>query len=689
MSWLSDLVGVQPKRFRYTLVTPDNSYVLPNAPIGWEENIIRWQRSETYFGMIRTFSVPLEFVLDGAWILRTGFYTLGLRNVTTLKIEQLIPSTWGYELLFQGEIDFSTFSDELTTVTVTVMEGGITANIKAYENVKYSIPINVPDAIDVLLTPLKLQEKSGFIFTPTIDRRVEFIPGLELITNEVQALGEPSSYAVEMTIPGLIFPPVIVNSDIEGKFFYKAKIDNTIKVAGNIKGSVKAGTGTAIYAISVYRYRADAFVDTFDIFSQSIPATTTVPIDQDFDIDIPVLEGDILYIFTAIGLGGGTLTDAGFIFTEGELNATYYTGSPATFCKALRPKYLAQQLLNKMNGGGNVPFQSIHLQTWEQLTITSGKSIRQLDDPDIIISWKDFFQSINSVTNCGFAVINGTAVLEAKSTFYQATIPAATTGKPKYFKIDVYEPYQYSHIKVGYPDPKFSTIVDNNDEVNSTQEYSLPTTRVQRELNLVSIIRADPYGIEDARITPPGSANTNNDNDSFFVKVKVNPEPGPLDYYEPEGSEGYSSMTGVLAGETYYNWDITPHRNLIRHGDFLRSILFGFDTYFINFESALKNAKMSVFPFAPNFSSTEDSDILIGTLPDRLFLPYTINITTDLPKNARQVVDGTPNGYIRTDILGNNYDGFIIDFSADASKNRQREITLLMSPYNLIQNLIR
>ena len=67
MSWLGDIFTAQPKQFRYTLVTDSDTYVLPNAPIGWEENIIRWSRSEFYYGMIRSFSVPLQFVLE--WLL--------------------------------------------------------------------------------------------------------------------------------------------------------------------------------------------------------------------------------------------------------------------------------------------------------------------------------------------------------------------------------------------------------------------------------------------------------------------------------------------------------------------------------------------------------------------------------------------------------------------------------------------
>jgi len=689
MSWLSDILTAQPKQFRYTLVTGGETYVLPNAPIGWEENIIRWSRSEFYYGMIRAFSVPLQFVLDGAWILRTGFYTFGLRTVCELKIEELNPATWAYEVIYTGEIDFSTFSDKLTDVTVTAMEGGISAGVKAYENVKYTIPINVPEAVLIELTPLKLAETAQYIFTPTDARYNKAILGLQLIINEVQALGDASSYNVDFSNVNEN-PPVPLDADWENKYFYKAKIYTDITITGNVKGSVKGGTGNNAFSLSIYKYSAGVGSYVGEIIGEGINGATTIAFDEDFTFTIPLLADDILYcITTQFPIGdGGDLTGAGFQIDEGEFNTSYFTGSPATFCQALRPKYVFQFLMNKMNQDVPVSIQSFLLEQWDQLCITSGQAIRQLDNPVLILSFKDFFTSINAVLNAGFGVINGKAVLEAKSFWFQSTLQASDVGENKEFNMEVYEPFIYNSIKVGYPDPQFSTIVNNLDEVNSTQQWSNPILRVQRELDLVSVIRGDCYGIEDTRITPVGNPNNNNDNDPFFIKIKASPEPAIFEYYRPERSEAYYSLTGVTAGETYYNWDISPKRNLMRHGDFLHSMLDKYDGYFINFESALKNSQMRVVPI-DGFPSTEYQNISIGSLPDKIFLPYLLTIVTKLPKNAMAMVDNFPTGYIRSSFQGSSQDGFMIDFSVDVSKNRQRELKLLLTPFNQLGNLIR
>lgn len=671
MTWISDLLGLQPKQFRYSLVYLQKTYILPNAPIGWEENIIRWSRSEFYFGMIRSFSVPLKFVLDGAWILRTGFYTYGIRGNALLTIEELNLSDWSYEVIYTGDIDFSTFNDALTEVTVTAMEGGISANVKAYENVKYTIPLNVPEAVDIQLTGLKLLESGLFLFTPAISYPItlnnQVLFDLQLIQNETQSL---TTNVQQVDWESLGVPPPTPNLTANDGWFYRSNNTGTV----NIKGFV-TGQNFMIYI----RDETYAILETIGGSVDGSDFNIT------FDHDIPVTPGQRLFLTgTTFTVGGGPQ------ITDGEFTASYTTVAPDSMCKALRPKYLFEQLLVRMNQGVPVSVQSFLLDEWEQLCITSGIAIRELENPYIITSFRDFFISINSVLNAGFGIESGKAVLEKKAYWFKSTLQAADVGENKEFNLEVYEPYLASSVKIGYPDQQFSTIINGRDEVNSTQVYSLPITRVQKELDLLSIYRADAYGIEDLRITRQDgeTTNNNNDNDVFFVKIKADPENISGDpYYRPERSEGYLSLSGVLAAETYYNWDISPHRNLLRHGDFLHSILDKFDGAFINFESALKNSSMNVVGLNGQ-RTIEDQNLSIGTLPDKIFLPYLITIITKLPKNAMNLVDNFPTGYIRSQFLDNNQDGFIIDFSVDVSKNRQRELKLLLTPYNQLENLI-
>lgn len=653
LSWL----GIQPKQFRYTLTVGATSYVLPNAPIGWEEGILRWSRSEFYYGMIRSFTVPLKFVLDGAWILRTQFYTKGLKAQTSLLIEELVPETWAYQTVFFGDMDYSTFQDSLNEVGCVVMEGGITAQIKAYEGIQYTIPLDVAEAIDVELTPLKLNENAQFILTPYTYGKDGHMPGLQLVVNEPQATVS-SVQAVTILDTGILTPD-FSNSD---KWFYEAQIDTDIDFRFTAKGN-----GLAI------------FIYDSNNVQVKILNLGLGPFDIDTTFSLSALAGEKLFLYVVAGpLGGSEGT-----FEEGEMTLNYFTGSPATTCKAIRGSYLFSELLKRMNNGTAVPYQSGLLTVWNDLVFTSGNAIRGLDNPTLITSFKDFFTSINAVLNAGFGIESGKAILEQKSYFFKSNLQAANVGENKAFELELYEPYVYNSVKIGYPDQKFATIVDNKDEVNSTQIWSLPIVRVQRELDLLSVYRADPYGIEDTRITPVGSSNTNNDNDVFMIKI-IEPVSGE---FQPERTEGYISLTGVIAAETYYNYNLSPHRNLERHGDYLHSILDKYDAYAIVFESALKNAAMSVV-YNNGQRTTENANISIGTLPAKFFLPYLITIITKLPKNMMTLIDSFPTGYIRSRFWENEQNGYTIDTTVDVSKNTERELKLLLTPNNDLENLI-
>ena len=96
---------MQPIDFRYTLIIKDKEYVLKHSPEGWEENTIQWARSSVYYGLTRSFSLPLKFVERGAELLRRVFYSEGIEGKAVLKIEMLNRETWSYTYLYQGDIE--------------------------------------------------------------------------------------------------------------------------------------------------------------------------------------------------------------------------------------------------------------------------------------------------------------------------------------------------------------------------------------------------------------------------------------------------------------------------------------------------------------------------------------------------------------------------------------------------------
>jgi hypothetical protein len=665
-------MGVQPNDFRYTLTISGVSYILPQSPIGWDDSVLKWVRSNMYSGLIRTFTLPLKFPLDGAWLLRQEFYQNGIEGSAGLLIEKLTRATWQYKTIYNGSIDLSRFKDGLHDVEANVMEGGVTQQIKAYEGVKYEFDIDVPEAIEIELPGLKLVESATFLIEPTVAPNKPMFPGLEITSNELE--GSVAS------AQGVVFERVVTpNYSTSDKWFFHATTATDVTIKGSIKGRffVPLGNPNTFRLLAV---KSDG--SEIELFRYQTISAPIQEYNASFDETVSLIAGQKLFLYFFAALPNNT---SSIEIDEGDFEINYETISPPSFCKALRPKYVFQKLIERMNTSA-FPIQSFLLDQWDQLCITSGDAITRKPNPKLKTSFKDFFTSMNAVLNAGFGIENGKACLESKSYFFRPTLTAANVGNVKDFELEPYESYLASSIKVGYPDESYDK-VNGRYEANSTQIYQTPITRVQQELNLLSVYRADPYGIEFLRIanTDKDTTDSDADNDTFFIKVKALPETGQT-YYRPEGVEAFTSVTGTAAEDTIYNLDISPKRNLLRHGDYLHGMLDKLDGKYINFASGEKNTELKTVK--NGVAVIEKANISISSLPDKLFLPYMVAITAKLPRNAMELIDLIPFGCIKFTYRENEYTGFLMEVSVDVSNNNQQELKLLLSPDNNLLNLI-
>jgi hypothetical protein len=747
-NFLQNLFYRQPNKFRFTLIENFVKYsVLPNAPQGWEGNLINWARSDTYFGMVRSFTVPMNFVLDGAWILRNQFYTFGIGAQVQLLIEKFNADTYNYETLFLGDVDFSNLKDTGSVngyvLTCNIVEGGITKFVKAFEDVVYTIPLSDPRAITVHLTPVKLVETAAFIFTPYDNPVEDGFPGLQIAQNDPKA-----TVISSQNVPNHPSPPV--NFATTGLWFYRATVDNVVTVTGiNISGGFRNNiVGSPIIDISIYKQ------DGTKVYTVYTAQSSNLNFNINFTTQIAVNKNDTLYLFITFP---GTHGIA--VINSGELDLKYNTISPATTCKAFRAYDLFQILMSNMfgstatinNPNGNtvipVPCQSYLLQQWKQLVITCGDSIRPFEvsdvnagdtlntgqeytvvygtilygltyyntgdiftanlrvksfstindgycqtsnnDPAIITSFKDFFKSINCLLGAGWGVenINGveTSVLEAKSYFYKTNLKAINTGEVGNFTLSVFQNYLYNTIKYGYADQTYDNI-NGNTEFNSTAFASFPVNAVKKELDLVSTYRADSTGIELIRVnlsnSGAGSSNTSGNTDVFFIHINALPEAGQT-YYTPYVYPWFSGVDTNL-----YNMDISPRRNMLRHGDFIHGSLDKLNGEQITFTSALKNFNL-VTTDANGVIVAEKDNISIASLPAKLFLPYQADILVKEPFNMLSLIDKYPTGFIQFVMDGNNYNGFIYNSSTDVNENKPQKLKLIFTSNNDLKTLIR
>jgi len=139
------------KDLRFTIIWGTNvfsEYTLEYSPDGWDDNALTVERSSTYYGIFRSYTIKLKFVRDGAELLRDLFYNGGnkfsnLGNPAGveafLHIEKLNRFSLEYELIYTGSFDYGTFADYSEYVEATIVDSGLTNLVKANQDNEYEV----------------------------------------------------------------------------------------------------------------------------------------------------------------------------------------------------------------------------------------------------------------------------------------------------------------------------------------------------------------------------------------------------------------------------------------------------------------------------------------------------------------------------------------------------------------------
>lgn len=728
--------NIQPKQFEYELDVKGfdnvNPVILTNSPIEWIETKVEFKRSNN--GVIRAFTIPFKFPYNGATLLRKAFYKYWLLARAYLTLRILIPETWKYQDIFNGKVDFSQFKDNETGVTVNIKESTFAVKLDAYDKQKYAIPVDVPEAVDVELTPLTVTETADFIFASNIDNRSDAFFEMQIITNQQNAKLASVKY-VGFEADSF---PVWANDE---NWFFIARTDTNVRYKGHFEGfiAVEGVVGTQRFRILLMKSDGTLVNVLYDDSTNTAKA-----FNFNFDFTTSVLEGERLFFY--FEHVDSNVSTYGFRLQNSNVSLEYDTKTDATFCKALRCDYVFQQLVNKMNGGVSYPAVSYLLtNTLKQLVITCSDAIRQTNNvgsiykagdnlqiggrylvkggsityagvlrtvetyfdyvlgyeefttlengfvkqvgqnPSLSLSFEYFYQSIYSIMGgaSGIGCEANRVVIEELSYFYRAGLGVLRFGDAV---TDVeFSPATdllWNTIEVGYKDQQYDRF-NGLREVNSTQLYSTDIEDVEKKLNLVSVIRADPYGIEQVRVVPTDTAASRSDNDNFFIYLKDAPEAGQT-YYRPLRMEGLQSISG--ASEEYYNWFISPKHNLLRGGAYLRSILYQMSGYKIKLTDSKKNISMITID-NNGVRVAEGEDIEIARLPKPLFIPVYATLTPESQYNAMNLINNTPYADIWFNYRGVGLKGFINQITIDAGENSAQTFKLLMTADNNMELL--
>lgn len=664
--------------FRYYLTVNSVRTEIVFTPDKWETNSkIGYKRDALYFGIIRTFGLPLEFVKDGATILRRAYYAYGVQAGVRIEVEQLNRTTLKYEPSFVGDIDFSKADDGEDRFAVTLMQSGASEKIKAYDNIKYEYPLFGEDVVNMILPGVVFDERADCLFIPTPTGAFRFIPETSISSGSFQSGFIESQNTIFQAVGDTSFSE---GNPAHDNWFIRATKDQAVTIQGEVKGNYALTTGGPGFSVSI-RDQTNAVVTTlYPAPSASGSGSYAFPI----DVTIPMTAGQRLYFyFRTDGTGGNRLT-----ISEVTSFASFYNSvSDPSNCKGLKAASLFKRIINKISPG-SLSDSSLLSTAWENLIFTSGNGIREITEAKIQISLKQFFQTFQSIDDGGLGIENEVVRLELKSYFFR-NAQIVNVGEVSKCNIKCAEQFMASGAKVGYNDG--NTDKENGLlEYNSGQEWQWPITRLQDQKDWISEARADQYGIEKIRVdynvkkteAPKKSNDMSSDNDTFMIDCYLDGE-----VYRPILGASYQSVTGLPenVADAAYNLRLTPKKNLLRHGAYLRGVLDKMDSSYINFASAKKNAELKTV--LDSIGVKENENILVASLADKYFIPHIAKISCKLPFGARIMFDTMPFGYIAFKWKGVTLKGFILEAAVDIARNAEQEFELLLTPDNNLLNL--
>jgi len=668
---------IQPADFRYTLTVNSVPYVLLNAVEGWEETFLNFKRSGNYFGLVRSFTVPMKFVLDGAYLIRLAVYgDQGINAKIQFKIEELNRSNWIYRSLYDGEIDLIEFQDTGTSsgniVTVRCTDVGIAEMIAIYDKAEYEIPLTDQNSVLVEIPGISLIDVAKNLILP---QDYEYLDsGLrKILPNDVE-INELINGRVETRISAEENNPNFATSS---NWIVKANQDAEIVVSGVFEGILAYFEPNSRIIVELINdlgvVRGVFFNNNRETIVEKYQAPSNGQIRSDaltrinFSVSLSMTSGEKIFLTmrkTVENRGIFRVNYMAVIITNEILT------EPSTAI-SIRANDLYLELIRNMNNGEDQGARS-DLLKGSNLFITCGDAIREFDGPVIKTSFQDFYKSMDAVLGVGFG-IDSSPRLELKEFFYRE-LPCLDLGNIKEFQLSIDNDFMFSAIKSGYRKQKYEEN-QGREEFNQGQSWTSANSKTDRVLDIVSQYRADQHGVAVLRrltiIDNLKGIDSESDNDLWILQGSGVEEDG---IHKLEKGSGLDYVTGIPNPENAINVRLSPKRNMLRNGSLLRSGLKGFESTVLKFGSADKNADL-VSQIAGKIVA-ERQDQSVGAMNEALILPYKVKIKTALPLNAWKIITENMYGYFTFTYNSNVFKGFLKEASTDVAKDSDREITL-------------
>jgi hypothetical protein len=662
------------------------------SPDGWRNITITNQRNPKYFALDRSFTVPLDYVKDGAQILRYLYYNRGSEEKVFMCVAKQVlyfdGTNYGYyyTLLYKGEVDLINYKHDGPKVTVNIMEGGAVKLIKANENTTYEYPLDDAESVRVLMNGVRLHQSANYLLSngALVNDLGGHTVSVDLLAIEaITSIGAQSQKRVKTGNNPTVLWPLGEFFLVTGAAETTIELNWDFNMLPQLASGITPVFGTRLFLqVHVLESNVSDFTYNIDQKGGGDPALLynhTQHFAGSTTLTIPANRKCVLYMSASL--------NRDFTFFTYQNNGTFaikYTYvHPATYPLFFKPLTLLKKLINSVtNGEFEIDSDLLGIE-FPTVYLTSGDGLRGLAGAKIKTSLSQFFNSFNTVFGIGLGLIADRLRLEKKSFWVDYSSPIIL-GEISKFRCSPAQDYIFNSLKIGYPDQEYED-VNGKQEFNNTHEYSFPNTRLSKVLEMVSNYRADCFGEEFYRINLEGKSTTDSkaDNEVFMVHVVDKIE----GYYYLDNKPVYhldrslnAGAIGILEPATVFNLFLSPKHCMLRNGSFYHSLFYKQDNKYVVFQTTEKNAEVVT-------DVVEKADVEIADFDTALFTPNLLEFETKVPVNLIDLLNDNPLKAFQIIIEGRNYLGIPVKVSSRPADRASQEYQLLSAPQNDLTQL--
>lgn len=666
-------------RVRYYLTSKSQGRkLLITDPKGWDNDTrsLKRETKDNSFGILYDFATDLTFTKDGYNYITAAERSEGFEaNIRCERYIRNFNDVW--ELDYIGYVDLLNRKETRTSVTVSLIYGGVTELLKANLSEEYTLSRTEDlEGNDIGLLELQnvlINGRDLNVVTLLEDNESKTIQGTADVLgggalDNIQAYYVPilnKTYSGDDKVQAVISTPLkpLENNnqfrpDLNSThpFIFRSDDDAIRTLEIDIDCDVTSPTGTGDSTLFLIKSKYVSSSNQFEYvsgttlktltFTESFGTSQTFTVNETFITNEDLQDDESLtlvwYFRTSVNTGSNLLwqIDQRVVKIDMQQTSSYQ----ATKAQGLT-LYNAAKRLSEIIIGSNV-IKSDYLTSGEfkDLIITNGKRLRGFGD-SIELSYKKLFQSVSSVLNVYYGVEQTNnedrIVLEPLEYFFRPEI-GLELGRVNDVEENYKEDLINSTIEIGYADGGDYEEKQGLDEYNTYTNFTFNFKKVDNPRDAKSDYRADTIGIELTRRKPLSefpTEDTQEDKDNFLIDCYKNG-----DYYvnRPYSMDFILPPTGVFSPLTAYNLRLTPKNNLYRISN-----SFSYLSYYPNkstvFVNSFRNSDVTTQLIGKN-PRKENQTVVNSNLNRPIFQPYEVNCKVKLTDEQLSYLTGITNG---------------------------------------------